>query len=225
MRHALIATLIYLGSLALPASAQVHVSIGINVPTYPVLQRVPGYPVYYAPQLNANYFFYDGLYWVYQGDAWYSSPWYNGPWNVVDPYSVPLYVLRVPVRYYRVAPVYFHGWRADAPPHWGEHWGSAWVQRREGWDHWDHKSVPAPAPLPHYQRTYSGTRYPDSSQQVVIHTQKYTYQPREVVVQERYKEMRASAPAQPHPPGKAKDHDKEEKEGGGHGHGKGHEAK
>ena len=61
------------------------VSIGINLPVYPQLVRVPGYPVYYAPQMNSNYFFYDGLYWVYQGDNWYASSWYNGPWGLVGP--------------------------------------------------------------------------------------------------------------------------------------------
>ena len=56
---------------AAPASAQVsatigtpYVSVGINVPAYPQLVPVPGYPVYYAPTLNANYFFYDGMYWL-----------------------------------------------------------------------------------------------------------------------------------------------------------------
>jgi hypothetical protein len=44
------------------------VSIGINLPVYPELVPVPGYPVYYAPGMNSNYFFYDGMYWVYQGD-------------------------------------------------------------------------------------------------------------------------------------------------------------
>jgi hypothetical protein len=37
------------------------------------LVPVPGYPIHYAPQLNSNFFFYDGLYWVYQGDNWYAS--------------------------------------------------------------------------------------------------------------------------------------------------------
>jgi len=55
------------------------ISIGVNVPVYPNLVRVPGYPVYYAPNLNANYFFYDGLYWVFINGDWYASPWYNGP--------------------------------------------------------------------------------------------------------------------------------------------------
>ncbi|MDO9219620.1 MAG: hypothetical protein Q7T90_01225, partial [Thiobacillus sp.] len=54
------------------------VNIGINLPAYPRLVRVPGYPVYYDPRVNLNYFFYDGLYWVFQGDNWYASSWYNG---------------------------------------------------------------------------------------------------------------------------------------------------
>ena len=32
-------------------------SIGMNLPAYPELAVVPGYPVYYAPRLDANYFF------------------------------------------------------------------------------------------------------------------------------------------------------------------------
>ena len=55
------------------ATAQVSVSIGINVPSYPELVRVPGYPVYYAPGLNSNFFFYDGSYWVYERGNWYAS--------------------------------------------------------------------------------------------------------------------------------------------------------
>jgi len=195
MRYALIAALMLLCSLATPATAQVRVSIGINLPAYPVLQRVPGYPVYYAPRLNSNYFFYDGLYWVYEGDNWYGSPWYNGPWERIDRFDVPVFLLRVPVRYYRSAPVYFRSWRADAPPRWGEHWGASWEQRRSGWDQWNRSSSPAPAPLPVYQRQYSGSRYPEPSQQLVIQTRSYNYQPREVVVQQRFQQYRASVPA------------------------------
>src|SRR5665213_1263216 len=57
------------------ATAQVSIgirlpsaSIGINVPLYPDLVPVPGYPVYYDPRLHSNLFFYDGLYWVYAED-------------------------------------------------------------------------------------------------------------------------------------------------------------
>jgi len=192
MRWILIAAAILLCTLA-PAAAQVNVgiglpgiSIGINLPVYPQLVVVPGYPVYYAPQLNSNYFFYDGMYWVYERDNWYASSWYNGPWGLVPPQSVPLYVLRVPVRYYRQPPAYFHGWRGDAPPRWGEHWGNGWAQSHNGWDHWDRAAVMAPAPLPTYQRQYAGNRYPRVEQQQVIQTQNYRYQPKDTVVQQHY---------------------------------------
>jgi hypothetical protein len=185
-----------LGSLA-PAWSQVSigiatpgVSIGINVPAYPQFAPVPGYPVYYAPALSANYFFYDGMYWVYQGDNWYASSWFNGPWWIVAPEVVPVYLLRVPVRYYRRPPPYFRAWQRDAPPHWGEHWGGDWNRRRSGWDQWDHHSVPPRAPLPTYQRSYSGNKYPHVEQQAVLQNQKYRYQPREAVVQQHYQAQR-----------------------------------
>jgi hypothetical protein len=175
MRYGLIVLWMLLGSLP-SAMAQVSigiglpsVSIGINVPVYPELVRVPGYPVYYAPQLNSNFFFYDGMYWVYQDDSWYASSWYNGPWGLVGPEVVPLFILRIPVRYYRAPPPYFRGWRADASPRWGEHWGREWEQHRSGWDRWNRRSAPAPAPLPVYQRQYSGDRYPRREQQQSLH--------------------------------------------------------
>ncbi|WP_342128536.1 hypothetical protein [Hydrogenophaga sp. OTU3427] len=179
MRHLLLVLPLLL--LGVPASqAQVTVSIGINLPVYPQFQRVPGYPVYYAPDAPTNYFFYDGLYWVFQYDNWYSSSWYNGPWRLVSPHMVPLFVLRVPVRYYRHAPSYFRPWRADAPPRWGEHWGRDWEQRRSGWDRWDHRAVPAPAPLPSYQARYPQSRYPQAfEQQRSIESEHYRYRPRE----------------------------------------------
>jgi hypothetical protein len=163
------------------------VNIGINYSTYPDFVRIPGYPVYYAPRVDSNYFFYDGLYWVFQSDNWYVSSWYNGPWDSVGYYDVPAYVLRVPVRYYRQPPPYFRGWRADAPPRWGDHWGRDWEQRRNGWDRWDRGAAPAPAPLPTYQRNYSGDRYPRAvEQQHTIRSENYRYQPREPVTQQHF---------------------------------------
>jgi hypothetical protein len=150
---------------------------------------VPGYPVYYAPRLGSNFFFYDGLYWVYQGDNWYASSWYNGPWRVVGQEAVPLYVLRVPVRYYRNPPGYFRGWQADAPPRWGDHWGQAWEQHRSGWDNWNRRSTQAPAPLPIYQRRYSQDRYPPVAQQPVLHARNYRYEPHDPVVKAHYEDQ------------------------------------
>ena len=166
-----------------------NVSIGINLPLYPELARVPGYPVYYAPRLDANYFFYDGMYWVYQDDYWYASSWYNGPWALVEPYYVPLYILRIPVRYYQQPPVYFREWQPSAPPRWGQHWGHDWEQHRRGWDHWKRSSAPAPAPLPVYQRQYTGDRYPRVEQQHTLRSQSYRYQPRDKVVRQHFKQQ------------------------------------
>lgn len=207
---------------AMSASAQVSVgigialpgvSIGIQVPAYPQLVRVPGYPVYYAPQLASNFFFYDGMYWVYQDDRWYASAWYDGPWGLVDPQAVPLFVLRIPVRYYRSPPPYFQPWRADAPPRWGEHWGRDWEQQRHGWDRWNHRAVPAPAPLPTYQRRYSQDRYPKQiEQQQQLHNQNYRHRPRDPAV-------RQVQPAQREPPhdrGQGQDHGKDRGRGDDH---------
>lgn len=165
------------------------VSIGINTPQYPNFVRVPSYPVYYAPQQGANLFFYDGLYWAYQRDNWYSSSWYDGPWHAVGPQRVPLYVLRVPVRYYRDPPSHFRGWQPDAPPRWGEHWGNDWQRQHSGWDRWNRNTMPAPAPLPRYQREYSGERYPHADRQRDLQGRNYRYQPRDAAVREHVREQ------------------------------------
>ena len=204
MRYCLI-VLGMLFCLASTATAEVNVSvgiglpnvrIGINVPLFPDLVPVPGYPVYYAPRVDANYFFYDGMYWVFYGDNWYASSWYNGPWALVDPFVVPAYVLRIPVVYYRQPPVYFRGWYRDAPPRWGERWGRSWEQRRSGWDRWNRSAAPRPAPLPVYQRKYHGDRYPRFEQQRRLHGQSYRYEPRTRVVREHLRQagQRPAAP-------------------------------
>ena len=193
MRYVLVVLAMLFGGVS-SANAQVSiaigypgVSIGINVPVYPEFVPVPGYPVYYAPRMHANYFFYDGVYWVYRGGGWYASNWYNGPWTLVDPYAVPAYVLRIPVRYYRDPPSYFHAWRRDEPPRWGEHWGHDWDRDRRGWDHWDRRAVPARAPLPRYQERYSGDRYPHvEDRQRELESRHYRYEPRDPDVRQHY---------------------------------------
>ena len=234
MRHSLVALSLLLGSVT-PAGAQISVGvdIGIHVPVYPELVLVPGYPVYYDPRADSNYFFYDGVYWVYQGDSWYASSWYNGPWRLVRPEHVPLYVLRVPVQYYRRPPPYFHGWRADAPPRWGEHWGRGWERRRVGWDRWDHRAAPRPAPLPVYQRQYWGDRYPRAvEQQHSIRSEQYRYRPRESEAREHYRYRgppdgpraqpppRGPGPQQPHDRGREQRDDRREHRDDDRGHGR-----
>lgn len=165
------------------------INIGIDLFDYPQLVLVPGYPVYYAPQLDANYFFYDGEYWVYEDDNWYQSSWYNGPWWLVDPEDVPEFILRIPVHYYVRPPTYFFVWRSNEPPHWGEHWGHDWEQHRRGWDHWNRNVHVKPAPLPLYQRQYSADRYPGQiEQQRELQQRHYRYQPRDPRVQRQNQE-------------------------------------
>jgi len=206
MRYALIVLWLLLCAVT-PAAAQVSIgiglpsiNIGINLPAFPELVVVPGSPVYYAPRLEGNFFFYDGLFWAYQGDHWYASSWYNGPWALSAPEIVPVFILRVPVRYYRHPPAYFRGWQTSAPPHWGEHWGREWEQRRGGWDKGPRGQAPRPAPLPVYQRQYSGARYPSVDRQPALVSQNYHYQPREPVVREHFQKQGVKgAPAPPAP--------------------------
>jgi len=203
MRYALIVPLLLLCAVT-PAAAQVSIgiglpsiNIGINLPAFPELVVVPGSPVYYAPRLDGNFFFYDGLFWAYQGDHWYASSWYNGPWALAAPEIVPVFILRVPVRYYRHPPAYFHGWQSSAPPHWGEHWGREWEQRRGGWDKGPRGPALRPAPLPVYQRQYAGPRYPSVDRQPALVSQNYHYQPRETVVRDHFKERGMKAASAP----------------------------
>lgn len=193
LRHLVVALPLVL-ALAPSARAEVSVSIGVqlpgvrigvNLPSYPTLAPIPGYPVYYAPQVGVNFFFYDGLYWVFQNDNWYESTWYNGPWTMMAPAKVPLFLLRVPVRYYRAPPPYFRAWVASAAPRWDQHWGRDWAEQRRGWDQWDRRHVPPRAPLPQYQSRYSGDRYPPTPiAQDLIRSHNDRYQPRDPEVRQ-----------------------------------------
>lgn len=154
--------------------------VRFSVSAYPDLVLVPGLPVYYAPWVGRNYFFYDGMYWVFEGDNWYASYWYNGPWNYVRVDYVPVFILRVPVYYYRRPPVYFRAWHANEAPRWGERWGRDWEARHPDWRRRD-LEVPPPAPRPDYQRRYRGRDYPAPGEQQELRRQHYGYQPRERV--------------------------------------------
>lgn len=172
-------------------------SIAIDLPSYPQLAPVPGHPVYYAPGLMSNYFFYDGLYWVYQDGTWHASAWYNGPWGQVAPDDVPGFLLRVPVRYYRRPPADFRGWREEEPPRWNERWGAEWEQRRDGWKRGNQASIPARAPLPTYQSLFRADAYPRADKQRALLSESYRYRPRERVVREHYRAHAAQIPTSP----------------------------
>jgi hypothetical protein len=195
MKRFALAVLLLAASI-FPAAAQNYYDIDVDLPAYPEMQPVPDSPVYYAPNVDSNYFFYDGSYWDYYNDSWYSSPWYNGPWEYVDPIYVPTYVLWVPIRYYRRPPAYFRGWHTGRPPRWGEHWGRDWQDRHNSIYGGRRGSPPAPAPLPQYQRQFTRDNYPRGPQQYALHGQNYNYQPRENVVRQQYQSRGITAQPQ-----------------------------
>lgn len=197
MRKTLVALFVTLAAAVPAAAGNSSVTIGFDVPAYPVLQRIPDFPVYYAPRLRTNYFFYDGLYWVFDGGDWYSSAWYNGPWDDVDRYEVPAALLHVPLRYYRSRPVSFRTYRVDAAPHWHRHWGHRWAERRADWERRDARRAPAATPLPVYQRRYTHERYPAIEQQYAIRSRNYRHEPRDLAVRETHREHRAHVHAAP----------------------------
>jgi hypothetical protein len=182
-----IAVLLAPAASAQDGQPQPSLGIGLEVRSYPHLVRIAGSPVFRDPRAAANYFFYDGLFWVYRDDAWYSSAWYNGPWQGTEPDLVPLFVLRIPLRYYRQRPEAFAGWRPDAPPRWSERFGRAWAGRHPGWERVDPREVPPPAPLPVYQQQFRGERYPQGpEEQHDVRTELYRHEPLEAITRERF---------------------------------------
>jgi hypothetical protein len=178
---------LFLAASVFPAAAQEYHDIDVDLPQYPEMVPVPDSPVYYAPEVDSNYFFYDGLYWDYYNDGWYSSPWYNGPWSFVEPIYVPTYLLWVPIRFYRRAPSYWRGWNAGRAPRWSEHWGRDWQARHNQIFRGPQRPGYARAPLPDYQRSYNRSNYPRAPQaQSQLHAQQYAYRPQERTVQQHY---------------------------------------
>lgn len=106
-------------------SVSIGVSIGtpppppppVVVAAPPQLVVVPGSPVYYAPAVSFNYFFYVGRYYVFHDGAWFVSASFGGPWTFIALERVPRPILAVPVAYYKVPPGH---WKKSGPPPWAE---------------------------------------------------------------------------------------------------------
>jgi len=102
-----------------PASVSVDIRIGSR----PALAVVPGTAVYYAPHVAYNYFAYNGRFYVYQQDGWFSARAYNGPWTGIALERVPRPILAVPVTYYQAPPT--HWKQKHGPPPWAAAKGHA----------------------------------------------------------------------------------------------------
>src|SRR3989442_10129620 len=110
MRRTSLGIVLAAGLLAAPARAtDVHIGINIGVPpppppvvveAPPPLLVVPRTPVYYAPALPYNYFYYGGLYYTLPQDHLVYAPSFQRPWRLVPIQHLPRPDLPRPGRYY-----------------------------------------------------------------------------------------------------------------------------
>jgi len=130
--------------------AEVNVNVGINVPPPPPLV-IPAPPplfviprtyVYFAPDVDADVFFYQGYWYRPHQGHWYRSKTYNGKWVYLSPGRVPRAVIHVPPDFRHVPPGHRHipygdvrkNWRSwERNKYWERHGGREWhgEERRE----------------------------------------------------------------------------------------------
>ena len=94
----------------------------------PEFMAVQGSPVYYAPNLPDDYFYYGGQFYLFQGGTWYYAPSRRSSWVVVAVRDMPEPILLVPVEYYKKPPGH---WKKKGPPPWAPAWG---YRRKAGED-------------------------------------------------------------------------------------------
>jgi hypothetical protein len=120
--------------LSLPAGAQVHVQVGIQLPppivfsAPPEVVVMPGSYVYVAPDVEEDIYFVDGFWWRPWNGHWYRSQYYDRGWG-----------------YYESEPVFYRevhdDWRTEYHHHtWG---GQPWHPERmhhdyvqKNWNNW-----------------------------------------------------------------------------------------
>ena len=95
--------LLVASALALPAFAQVEVSVQLPTITFnappPLVVIEPGVQV--VEDNDEEVFFVNEYYWVRRGPRWYRTKDHHGGWVVVDGPGVPPSIVRVPEGKYR----------------------------------------------------------------------------------------------------------------------------
>ena len=129
-------TLALVGSVG-AGRATAGLNIDFNLVAQPQFVAVPGTPVAYAPAVPANYFFYNGQYYLFTDGGWFVAGGYNGPWLALSPAYVPRPLLTVPVRYYRAPLRQWQHWQRAQPPRWAPVWGQRWSDHGRGPQRWD----------------------------------------------------------------------------------------
>lgn len=92
-------------------NAEVDVSINIGLPlpaivisAPPAVVMIPGAPVYFAPDIEVDIFFYRGYWYRPYRQRWYRASHYNGPWCYIAPRAVPNVIVKLPPGYRHIPP-------------------------------------------------------------------------------------------------------------------------
>jgi hypothetical protein len=94
------------------------------IPAPPPVFLVPGTYAYFAPDVNAELFFYGGFWYRPYGGRWYRSSHYGGPWGFVVPNRVPHVLINLPPGYRNVPP---------------GHKRIPYGQLKKNWKTWEHE--------------------------------------------------------------------------------------
>jgi hypothetical protein len=92
------------------AGVDVHIGVGVPVlpavviPAPPAVVMIPNMPVYYAPDVGMDLFFYSGSWYRRHDDHWFRASYYNGPWAYTQPSHVPAVFMHMPAHYNRIPP-------------------------------------------------------------------------------------------------------------------------
>ncbi len=105
--------LLSIPSLFSPAVADAGVNVDISIPLPglvfagpPAMMVIPGTYAYFAPDVEADVFFYRGYWYRPSRGRWYVSVEYTGPWGSVAIGQVPPVLINLPASYRRVPPGY-----------------------------------------------------------------------------------------------------------------------
>jgi hypothetical protein len=127
--------------------AEVSINVGINlpppppfaIPAPPPMFVIPGTYIYFAPEVEADIFFYQGYWYRPNQGHWYRSGSYNGKWVYIAPKRVPRVFLSLPPDFRRLPPGYRHipygdvkkNWkRWEKDKYWERHGGREWHGER-----------------------------------------------------------------------------------------------
>jgi len=145
-KHALVAigigSALLMFSLVSPpisiAEVNVHVDVALPpliIPAPPGMVVIPGSNVYFAPDVEADVFFYHGYWYRPHHGHWYRSSSYRGPWGPIVITRVPRAVIAVPPGF-RQGPMYERVPYRDVRKNWRT-WerDRYWEKRRHGGEH------------------------------------------------------------------------------------------